>query len=367
MNPSKKIALVHDWLVGMRGGEKVLEVLCELFPEATLFTLVHRKGSCSPLIERMNIRTSFLQHLPLGQSHYQHYLPIFPLAARSLDLTGFDVVISSSHAAAKGVHVCNNSCHICYCHTPMRYIWDQYEQYFGPGRSSIVTRMAMKIFTPFLRKWDEATAKGVHYFIANSCNVQQRIERIYGKGAVVIYPPVDVERFTLLKKDERYYLIVSALVPYKRIDIAVEAFNRLGKRLVIVGSGGEEQKLKTMAKQNIEFVGWASDDVVRKYYEGCSALIFPGEEDFGIVPVEAMACGKPVIAFGKGGVLETVIDGRTGMFFHEQAGGSIEQAVRKFETMAFDAGTIREHAMKFRKERCKEELKRYIASVIEPA
>jgi glycosyltransferase involved in cell wall biosynthesis len=364
MSQPKKIALVHDWLVGMRGGEKVLEVLCELYPEAKLFTLVHRKGSCSSLIERMKIRTSFLQHLPFGQSHYQQYLPLFPMAARNLDLTDFDIVISSSHAAAKGIRVRMGALHICYCHTPMRYIWDQYEQYFGPGRSSFPVRMAMKIFSPSLRRWDVATAKSVDHFIANSCNVQQRIQRIYGRDAVVIFPPVDVDRMTLSQKDDGYYLIVSALVPYKRIDIAVEAFNQLGKRLVIVGNGGEEEELKSIAKQNIEFVGWATDDDVRKYYAACKALIFPGEEDFGIVPVEAMACGKPVIAFGKGGVLETVIEGATGIFFREQTAKNIEDAVRKFEKMAFDPTMIRASVMKFRSERCKEELVKFFTTII---
>lgn len=343
----KHIALVHDWLVSMRGGEKVFEVLCELFPDAEVFTLVHRNGELSEPIERMKIWTSFIQSLPFGKSHYQYYLPLYPNAIRQFDLRDFDLVISSSSAAAKGVRVRDGALHICYCHTPMRYIWDQYEEYFGVGRASFAARMAMKFFLNSLRVWDVGAAKGVHHFIANSANVQERIKRIYHRDSVVIYPPVDVQRFSLSHRDDGYYLIVSALVPYKRIDLAVEAFNRLGKKLIIIGSGSEEKKLKLSAKQNIEFLGWASDEDIATCYAGCRALIFPGEDDFGIVPVEAMACGKPVIAFGKGGTLETVVDGKTGLFFSEQNVESIEEAVKKFEKMSFDGAAIRQHAMKF--------------------
>ena len=367
MTTKRNIALVHDWLVGMRGGEKVLEVLCELFPEATLFTLVHRKGSCSPTIERMKIETSFLQHLPFGKSYYQHYLPLFPIAAQSLDVRDFDLVISSSHAAAKSVRVRKGVRHICYCHTPMRYIWDQYEQYFGKGRASFPVGLAMKMVRGYLQRWDVATAMNVDQFIANSENVRQRIQRIYERESTVIYPPVDVQKFSLSAKDDGYFLIVSALVPYKRIDIAVEAFNILGERLTIVGTGSEETRLKRMAKKNIEFVGWVKENDLQKYYSCCRALIFPGEEDFGIVPVEAMACGKPVIAFGKGGALETVVEGKTGMFFLEQraesgehGAKSLERRVREFGAMKFDAKSIREHAEQFSRERFCMEIERKI-------
>ena len=342
-----KVALVHDWLVGMRGGEKVLETLCRLFPHATLFTLVHRDGSVSPVIERMNIRTSFIQHLPFGQSHYRHYLPLFPVAANRLDARDFDLVISSSHAAAKSVRTKKGSLHICYCHTPMRYIWDQYDQYFGRGRASLPARLAMKIFTPHLRAWDVETATRVTHFIANSHNVQERIKRIYNRDSVVIHPPVDVQRFSVSGKDDAYYLMVSALVPYKRIDLAIEAFNRLGKRLIIVGSGGEEQKLKALAKRNIEFAGWVSEDALPGYYAGCHALVFPGEEDFGIVPLEAMASGKPVVAFGKGGALETVVDPHAGVLFKEQSVESLEQAVKRLDGLTFDNNALRAHAQQF--------------------
>jgi len=360
MKSPRQIALVHDWLTGMRGGEKVLEVLCELFPDATLFTLVHQEGTCSPIIERMEIKTSFLQHVPFGQRQYRHFLPLFPLAVKSLDLRDFDLVISSSHAAAKSVYTRNDALHVCYCHTPMRYIWDQYEQYFGKDRASLPVRLAMGMVRGYLQRWDVETAKGVRHFIANSENVRERIQRIYERDASVIYPPVDCGKFSVSMHDDGYYLVVSALVPYKRIDIAIEAFNRLGERLIIVGTGSEEKKLRPMAKKNIEFTGWAGDDALQNYYGNCRALIFPGEEDFGIVPVEAMACGKPVIAFGKGGAVETVVEGKTGLFFHEQKAESLEQKIKEFGGMRFDAAAIRTHAETFSKERFRTELKKAI-------
>jgi glycosyltransferase involved in cell wall biosynthesis len=347
MKNVKNIALVHDWLVSMRGGEKVLEVLCELFPKATLFSLVQRKGTLTPVIERMHIKTSFIQKLPSATSRYQYYLPLFPTAIQQFDLCEFDLVISSSHAAAKGVRVRKDALHICYCHTPMRYIWDQYEQYFGKGRSSLATRTVMNIFLNYLRGWDVKSAESVNHFIANSHNVQERIKRIYHRNSEVIYPPVDVQRFPLSTRDEGYYLIVSALVPYKRIDLAVEAFNSLGERLVIIGSGGGEQKLKLLANKNVEFLGWVNDEDMKKYYSECRALIFPGEEDFGIVPVEAMACGKPVVAFGRGGVLETVVNMRTGVFFKDQTVDSLMTAIKEFKGMSFDKKAIRDHSFKF--------------------
>ncbi len=360
MRLPKSIAIVHDWLVGMRGGEKVLEVLCELFPDASLLTLVHRNGNLSPTIERMNIQTSFIQHIPFGKSHYQFFLPLFPLAVKQFNLQSADLVISVSHAVAKGVKVREDALHICYCHTPMRYIWDQYDDYFGKGQSSILRRTAMNLSLNYLRRWDVDTAKRVHHFIANSRNVQERIQRIYNRESTVIYPPVDIERFSLSKKDEGYYLIVSALVPYKRIDLAVEVFNRLGKKLIIIGTGPERKRLQSMARRNIEFLGWVEGNHIAAYYAGSKALIFPGEEDFGIVPLEAMACGKPVIAFKKGGALETVIDGTTGIFFQEQKSGSLEEAIKTFSRSTFDGTTIRNHTRQFDRHLFGERLMEYI-------
>lgn len=346
----------------MRGGEKVLEVLCELFPDATLFTLVHREGALSPTIERMKIVTSFIQKLPFGKSAYQRYLPLFPAAVGRLDVQDFDVVISSSHAAAKGVRVRSDALHVCYCYTPMRYIWDQYDEYFGPGRSSLTNRLAMKMFVNYLRRWDRRTARDVDHFVAISQNVRERIRRIYDRDATVIYPPVDVARYKVSGKDEGYFLIVSALVPYKRVDLAVEAFNRLGERLVIIGTGAERKKLQSIAGKNIEFLGWVDDQYLPSYFERCRALIFPGEEDFGIVPVEAMATGKPVIAFAKGGALETVVDGTTGILFRERTAESLEHAVRGLGKSAFNPDSIRSHAQQFDRAIFKERIRQFIAT-----
>ena len=362
MGSNRKVALVHDWLVGMRGGEKVLELLCELFPDATLFTLVHRPGTVSPAIERLPIRTSYIQRLPFGLRHYRYFLPLFPSASRGLDARGFDVVISSSHAAAKGVRVGSGAIHICYCHTPMRYIWDQYPNYFGPGRAPFAVRAGMKLVLGYLRRWDVETAGNVGHFIANSRNVQERIRRIYNRDAAVIYPPVDLRRFPLSREDEGFYLIVSALVPYKRIDVAVEAFTNLGRRLVVVGAGPEEKRLRSLSGGNVEFKGWAPDAELAGYFARCRALVFPSEEDFGIAPVEAMSCGKPVIAFAAGGALETVT-GTTGVFFDGQNSRSLMEAVERFERMNFDAVSIRNHASGFSRELCKSRLESYLAGV----
>ncbi len=341
------IAIVHDWLVSMRGGEKVLEVLCELFPEAALFTLIHQQGASSPGIENMNIRTSFLQHVPFAKSRHQYFLPLYPSAIEQFDLREYDLVISSSHAVAKGVRVRNDAVHVCYCHTPMRYIWDQYEHYFGPGKASLPVRTMMRMLRGYLQRWDVESSKRVNRFIANSQFVRERIRRMYNRDAEVIYPPVETDRFSVSMNDDGYYLVVSALVPYKRIDIAVDACTTLGKRLVVVGSGSELAKLKLRAGSNVEFIGRASDEEINEYYRNCTALVFPGEEDFGIVPVEAMACGKPVIALRKGGVRETVVEGTTGMFFQDQTPAGVMEALRRFDKNAFDPVAIRNHSLRF--------------------
>ncbi|MGH2567573.1 MAG: glycosyltransferase, partial [Bacteroidota bacterium] len=264
--PHLRVALVHDWLTGMRGGERVLEVLCELFPHATLFTLLHNRGSTAAAIERMEIRTSFVQYLPLKRERYRNYLPLFPAAIESFDLSGFDLIISSSHCVAKGVIPPPGSLHLCYCHTPMRYVWDMYEEYFGHGRAGWLTRAAMALAAPRLREWDVRTSGRVHHFIANSRHVAERIKRIYAREAEVIFAPVDTGRFRVASKDEGYYLVVSALVPYKRVDFAIDAFNKTGDRLVIAGTGPEMRKLKALSRPNIAFLGWQPDDAVARLY-----------------------------------------------------------------------------------------------------
>lgn len=366
---SMKVALVHDWLTGMRGGEKCLEILCELFPEATLYTLLHKKGSVSETISRMKIKTSFVQNLPLVLNHYQKYLPLFPTAIEQFDLTGFDLVVSSSHCVAKGVITMPETCHICYCYTPMRYAWEMYYTYFSKNSISPLIRWSIPFFMNYLRTWDEKSADRVDHFAAISDNVKRRIKKHYRRDSEVIYPPVDTEYFALSSKEGEYYLVASALVPYKRIDLAVLAFNELNLPLLIIGEGSEKKKLMKMAKRNIKFLDWLAGSKLKGYYERCKALIFPGEEDFGIVPVEAQACGKPVIAFGKGGVTESVKGAypdqeitceHTGMFFYPQTKETLIEAVRRFDSRRFDPEQIRENALRFDKRIFKEKIKEFI-------
>jgi glycosyltransferase involved in cell wall biosynthesis len=362
---SHRVALVHDWLTGMRGGEKILEVLCELFPEATLFSLLHNKGTMSQTIEQMKIVTSFIQNLPMKERKYRNYLPLMPRAVESFDLSNFDVILSISSAVAKGAIPGKNAVHICCCLSPMRYLWDQYDEYFGKGRAGIATRLSMAALAPYLRKWDVRTCNRVHHFVAISKNVEERIMRLYGRSSDIIYPPVSTEMFTVSERDDGYYLVVSALVPYKRVDLAIQAFNRLGEKLLIAGTGPEKEKLEKMAKSNIEFLGWQSNESLAKLYASCRALIFPGIEDFGIVPLEAMASGKPVIAFGAGGALETVVaDGNsaTGVFFYEQNTDALIDAIKILAAKKFDPYAIRRHAEKFDRKSFKQQIREYITS-----
>jgi len=362
-NGTMRVALVQDWLTGMRGGEKILEVLCELFPDATVFALLHNKGAMSPAIEQMKIKTSFMQHLPMKATKYRHYLPLMPLAIRSLDFSGYDLIISTSAAVAKGAIPRDGAKHICYCNSPMRYVWDQYEEYFGKGRVGFVTRSAMALVAPYLRRWDVRTCDRVHYFIANSHNVAERISRLYHRTSDVMYPPVSTDQFTVSEKDEGYYLIVSALVPYKRVDLAIEAFNKCGEKLLVVGSGPQREKLEKIANKNIEFLGWQSGESLAKFYTGCRALIFPGVEDFGIVPLEAMASGKPVVALGEGGALETVVaDGvsPTGIFFYESTVEALNTAVKSLSTLKLDPYAIRRHAEMFDRTIFKKHMREYV-------
>ena len=358
-----RVALVQDWLTGMRGGEKILEVLCEIFPDAAVFALLHNEGVMSPAIERMKIKISFIQHMPMKATRYRNYLPLMPLAVGCLDFSGYDLIISTSAAVAKGAIPKGGAKHICYCNSPMRYVWDQYEEYFGKGRAGVVTRSVMALVAPYLRHWDVKTCNRVHYFIANSHNVAERISRIYHRTSDVIYPPVSTDQFIVSEKDDGYYLIVSALVPYKRVDLAIEAFNKFGEKLLVVGSGPDRDKLEKIANKNIEFLGWQSGERLAKLYAGCRALIFPGVEDFGIVPLEAMASGKPVVAFGLGGALETVVaegESRTGVFFDEPNVEALISAVESLSKLKLDPHAIRRHAEKFDRTIFKKQMIEYI-------
>jgi glycosyltransferase involved in cell wall biosynthesis len=363
-----KVALVHDWLTGMRGGERVLEVLCELYPDADLYTLVYVKGQLSEVIEKMKIKTSFLQRVPGIFKSYRSYLPFFPLAIEQFDLKGYDLIISTSHCVAKGILPMPDSLHICYCFTPMRYIWDMYFEYFEGPRVGF-RKFFIPALTNYLRIWDVTSSKRVDFFIAISNHVQRRVKKYYGRESTVIYPPVDCNFFQPSKgadKEGDYFLMVTATAPYKRIDIAIEAFNRLGRRLLIIGEGPGMRSLKKMAKTNIDFLGWLSDEKVKGFYQGCRAFIFPGEEDFGMTPVEAQACGRPVIAYGRGGVLESVVpfpqEKVTGVFFDEPTAESLLRAIDLFEKNRdrFDPQEIRKNALPFDESNFREKIRSFV-------
>ncbi len=366
-----KVALIHDWLTGMRGGERCLEVFCELFPQAHLYTLLHIAGSGSPVIEKMPIKTSFIQNLPFSKKGYRKYLPLFPMAVERLNVKEYDLILSCSHCVAKGIIPSPDALHVSYMLTPMRYAWDMYGEYFEGSRNRLIP-----FFIHYLRMWDVTSSQRVDNFLCISKHVKNRIMKFYRRDAEVIYPPVEIGRFRLGNKKEDFFLIVSSFAPYKKIDLAIEAFNRLGYPLKIIGSGPEEKRLKAIAKSNVEFMGWQSDEVVAENYSRCRALIFPGEEDFGIVPLEAMGCGKPVIAYGKGGILETVVSyeapergggSPTGLFFYEQNLDSLIDAVTRFTRIEreFDPLSIRNHALQWDREIFKENIKRSILKKME--
>jgi len=349
----KRVALVHDWLFHMRGGEKVLEAIAELFPEADIYTLFLKRNELSPSLQSRNIHTSWLNRLPGIQKYYRWLLPLLPYVISRLPLKNYDLVISSSHCVAKGAPVKKPTRHICYCHTPARYAWYFEEEYFS--RHHPILKKMIKSFLKRFRDWDLKTSKGVDAFIANSLNISKKIHSVYGREARVIHPPLDLDRFQLGRGRQDYYLIVSALVPYKRIDLAVEAFNQNGKPLWIVGKGEEEMKLRSQANENIRFLGWVSDQEINQLYGSAQALIFPGEEDFGIVPLEAQASGTPVIAYAGGGALETVKAGETGILFNKQTVSALSGAIREFEKKEFKVERLRQNAEGFSKERFQKE------------
>lgn len=330
----------------MRGGEKVLLSLLRLFPEATIFTLLHVRGSVAAEIEDRPIRTTFVQHLPWAAKRYRHYLPLFPAAAATIDLTGYDLVISSSHCVAKGVRVPAGALHVCYCHTPMRYVWDRFDEYFGVERVGRVRHEVLKLIAEGLRAWDVATAPRVHQFIANSAYVAGRIRRYYGRLSTVIPPPVDTDFFTPHDDGHAgdYDLIVSALAPYKRLELAIEAYRGSGRALRIVGTGPEAVRLRGIAGPEVTFLGHVDDAALRELYRGSRAVIMPGVEDFGIVPLEAMACGRPAIVFAEGGGPESVIDGETGVVFREPSVSALRAAIDSVGRLRFNTAALRRRA-----------------------
>ncbi len=330
-----KVALVHDWLTGMRGGEKCLEVLCKSFPDATLYTLIHRQGALSPAIEAMDIRTSPLQRLPGVIRHYRKLLPLMPLATRAWTPQGVDLVVSLSHCVAKAVRVPSGVPHVCYCFTPMRYAWQGQEAYLESWHDRPLRKAAAKLLLSRMRQWDRNSSRGVSHFVAISETVRTRIATCYGRDSRVISPPVDTEFYRPDPRIERepFYLCISALVPYKHLDHAVTACSILGRKLVVIGDGDDRPRLQRQAGPNVQFLGWQPDDVIRDHYRRCKALLFPGEEDFGIVPVEALACGAPVIALGVGGAAETV-DSTVGHLYEGSSPESLMEAIEEWETRA---------------------------------
>ncbi len=352
MSGRARIALVHDWLTGMRGGEKVLELLCEAYPSADLFTLFHVRGSVSPAIERLRPRTSVLQKLPGMRRYYRYCLPLFPTAIEQFDLDQYDLVISTSHCAAKAVVKTGRARHLCYCFTPMRYAWDQFDAYFGEGRVGTMKNRVLRPVLGALARWDAATAGRVDRYVAISQHVASRIRRYDNRDADVIYPPVETGFFspddTVAR--ENFLLIVSALVPYKRIDVAIEASRLSNMPLRIVGDGPERDALARLVAAigaDVRLLGSLPDEAVRDQYRRAAAVLLPGEEDFGIVPVEAQACGTPVVALGRGGALETVIDGVTGVLVEEPTPDAFAAGIARARQIAFDATVMRQHAMKF--------------------
>jgi glycosyltransferase involved in cell wall biosynthesis len=354
-----KTAIIHDWLMSLGGAERVLEEILEIYP-SPVFTLFQRKEQfLTGNIHKAEIKSSFIQKLPLSKTQYRNYLPFYPLAIEQFDLSQYELIISSSHAVAKGVKTYPGQLHICYCHTPMRYAWDLEEQYLQSV--GFIKAFAAKHLLKLLRKWDLNSLSRVDVFIANSHYVAERIQRLYGREATVIYPPVSTHGFFLKETKEDFYLTVSRLVPYKRVDLIVDAFNQMPtKKIKIVGDGPELEKLKIRAQSNIEFLGFQSDDMIKELLASAKGFIFAAEEDFGIAPVEAQASGTPVIAHGAGGALETILPGITGLFFPEQTSQSLIAVLEAFEKINWDAKLIRSHSEKFGVDRFKKELKQFV-------
>jgi len=356
-----KTAVVHDWLNGMRGGEKVLEAILPLVPDPTVFTLFYVPGSVSKEIERFPIRTSFLNRLPFSRRGYRNFMPLFARAVESFDLSGFDLVVSSSHCVAKGAIARPGAPHLCYCHTPVRYAWDQLDVYFPKGSPAASVK---RFFALRLRQWDRATANRPGRYLANSSAVADRIRRHYDREATVCPPPVDVSFFTPGRGARRDFLLaVGALVPYKRFDRAVGAAASLGRRLVIVGRGPEEKRLRARAGRSVEILADRTPEELRDLYRDCAAFIQPGEEDFGIAAVEALACGAPVIALARGGALDIVEDGKTGVLFSEEGPEGLAAAIRRASSLAFDETVLRASSLRFSLERFREGFRRALAEL----
>lgn len=361
----KRIAIVHDWLPLYGGAERVLEQMLLVFPDADVFSMIDAiKPEDRGFLQYKEVKTSFVQKLPKAKTHYRNYLPLMPLAVEQFDLRGYDLVITSSYAVAKGVLTGPDQLHICYCSSPIRYAWDLQPQYLEEaGLTRGLKGWAAKALLHYVRMWDSRTSAGVDYFIANSRFVGRRIRKAYRRDSNVIYPPVDVEKFKVGGERGEFYFTASRMVPYKKIDLIVEAFSRMpDRKLVVVGDGPEMAKIRAKAGSNVELMGYQGDKVMRRLMQEAKAFVFAAEEDFGIVPVEAQACGTPVIAYGKGGACETVLSDVTGVFFDSQTVESLCGAVERFEELAptFDPDVIREHAEQFSAARFREEFEGFV-------
>lgn len=359
-----KTAIIHEWLVNYAGSERVVESFTNIWPEAEVFTLVDflNDKQREIILNGKKAHTSFIQNLPFAKKRHRNYLPLFPKAIENFELTPFNLIISSSHAVAKGVKKRSNQLHITYCHSPMRYAWDQTDDYLRGIKGSVA-----KLFMGYLRKWDLKSAKSVDYFIANSNHIARKIKKIYNRDSVVIYPPVDTDKFSIMAEKENYYLTASRLVPYKKIDLIVNAFNKMpDKKLLVVGSGPESNKIKSIARENVEILPNQERDVLKSLLQKAKAFVYAAEEDFGIVVVEAMACGTPVIAWDGGGTKESVLDGKTGILFPEQNVDSIVNAVKDFEMNEnkFSVEVIRNHSEKFSRKNFEKLISEYVADKI---
>ncbi|MEA2111814.1 MAG: glycosyltransferase [Campylobacterota bacterium] len=358
-----KIAVVHDWLVVDAGAEKVLRGIIECYPDADIFSLVDflsNEEQESILMDKY-AHTSFIQNLPFAKKQFRNYLPLFPKAIESFDLSAYDLVISSSWAVAKGVKCTSEQVHISYCHTPIRYAWDLYDEYTCNLKQP--KKFLVELTLKYIKNWDFATRDRVDYYIANSTFVKNRIANNYKREAKVIHPPVDTDAFKLQINKKEFYVTVSRLVPYKKVSMIVKAFNDNGKNLVVIGAGEEYEFIRSIAKDNITVMGWQERDVIIDYMQRAKAFVYAAEEDFGIVPVEAMACGTPVIAYGVGGVRDSVVENKTGIFFDKQTPESLNVAVNKFESLSFSAKIISQHAQQFSIQNFKDKLLKYIKQV----
>ncbi|WP_242120115.1 glycosyltransferase family 4 protein [Aestuariivivens sediminicola] len=359
-----KKALIHDWYYINGGAEKVVHSFNNIWEDFDHFGLVDflNEKDRNFILKGKKVKTSFVQRLPTAKRNHRKFLHFFPYAIEQFDLSEYDLILSSSASIAKGVLTNQNQLHICYCHSPMRYAWDLYHQYLKEAK---LTKGLNSIYAKYVlhktRNWDVATVNRVDYFIANSNYIAKRIKKIYNRESIVVYPPVDVNHFTLEKNKDNYYFTASRMVSYKKVDLIVQAFNQMpDKKLIVSGDGPEFKKIKSLAKPNIEFLGFTESKVLKRYLQKAKAFVFAAEEDFGIIPVEAQACGTPVIAFGKGGVRETVVPGISGIFFNEQTPEALINSVKDFETMNFDYIEIRNHSLSFSKERFEREIKDYV-------